>query len=64
MGAASALVRGLLPAAEWGGRVTATAWSVELRSIAQEVADALPTEVEEVVVTALPEPVPTARRSS
>jgi predicted nucleotidyltransferase len=30
--------------------VTATARSVELRSIAQEVADALPTTVEEVVV--------------
>ena len=31
--------------------MTATARSVELRSIAQEVADALPAEVEEVVVT-------------
>ena len=31
--------------------MTATARSVELRSIAQEIADALPTEVEEVVVT-------------
>ncbi len=30
--------------------MTATARSAELRSIAQEIADALPTEIEEVVV--------------
>jgi hypothetical protein len=37
--------------AEYGCRVTETAQSVELRSVAQTIADALPATVEEVVLT-------------
>ena len=43
--------RAVEPTGTYDARVTATARSLELRSVAQEIADALPSTVEEVVLT-------------